>query len=85
VNENQWVKIVITPINVVNDPEISAEPVIFIREDDETEAMECCQYGCLRCDETLTSETVNTECEVSTDGEDFDEILRNSSFGEDKP
>ena len=66
-NQHQWVRIVITPINVVNDPEVSAEPVIFIREDDETEASECAQYGCLRCDEALNSETVNEDCEVETE------------------
>jgi hypothetical protein len=73
--DHQWVRIVITPINVVNDPEVSSEPVIFIGEADEVEAAECAQYGCLRCDETLTSESVNTRCQG--DNEAFDEILQN--------
>lgn len=63
-NKHSWVKIVITPIHVVDDPEVSSEPVILVTEVDEEEAKECAQYGCIRCDETLTSETVNSECEV---------------------
>ena len=64
VSKHSWVKITITPIHIVSDPAISAEPVVFISEADEIEAQECSQYGCIRCDETLTSETVNADCEV---------------------
>jgi hypothetical protein len=77
---HQWVKIVITPVHIVADPEVSSEPVIFIREDDQQEAEECAQYGCNRCDETLTSETVNTECDGGE--EDLEDLLRNT---EDRP
>lgn len=66
--DHSWVRIVITPIHVIDDPTVSEAPVVFIGEDDETEAAECAQYGCLRCDEPLTSETVRTHCE---DGEDL--------------
>lgn len=73
--KHQWVRIVITPIQVVADAEISAEPVIFTSEDDEVEAKECAQYGCIRCDSSLTSKTIDQNC--GGDDEEFDETLQN--------
>lgn len=65
-SEHHWVKMVITPIQVVDDPEISAEPVVFSTEADEIEAGECAQYGCLKCDEPLSHDSLRTQCEVTT-------------------
>jgi len=64
-SEHHWVKIQITPVHVLSDEGISDAPVVFTSDDDEIEAAENVQYGCLKCDETLTSKTVNTQCEVS--------------------
>lgn len=61
---HQWVKMVITPIHVIDDPEVSEDPVILSMEVDETEANECAQYGCIRCDEPLNSESFHTSCEA---------------------
>lgn len=84
-SKHSWVKITITPIHIVSDPVVSAEPVVFISEADEVEAIECSQYGCIRCDETLTSETVDADCEVNTeDDTDFEGLIRRSSFGDDE-
>lgn len=78
--KHQWVKIVITPVHIVSDPEISSEPVILITDDDQIEAEECAQYGCNRCDEALNSDNVHNDC--IPEDEEFDQILRESSFGE---
>lgn len=78
--KHSWIKIVITPVHIVSDSEVSSEPVIFISDADAIEAEECAQYGCNVCDEALTSETVDTDCDGGE--EYFDEILRRSSFGE---
>jgi hypothetical protein len=60
--QHEWVKIVITPIHVIDDPAVSSEPVIFSSEDDEIEAAEYAQYGCSKCDTSLDSDSVNTLC-----------------------
>lgn len=84
-SNHSWVKMVITPVNVVDDPEVSPEPVILIREDDEQEALECAQYGCIRCDQPLNSETLRTPCEVDTeDDDDLEALLRASRSGDEE-
>jgi hypothetical protein len=79
-SKHQWVKIVITPVHVIDDPEVSSEPVVLITEEDEAEALECAQFGCIRCDETLTSETLNEDCEVESET-----LWTNRSTEEDRP
>lgn len=64
-SKHHWVKIQITPVHVLSDANISDEPVVYSSEDDELEAEAAVQFGCLKCDETLTSKTVDTECSVS--------------------
>jgi hypothetical protein len=64
-SKHHWVKIQITPVHVLSDPHVSAEPVVYSSDDDEIEAAESVQYGCLKCDEPLTSNTVDADCEVS--------------------
>lgn len=64
-SKHHWVKIQITPVHVLSDSSISDEPVVYSSEDDEIEAAEAVQYGCLKCDEPLTSDTVDADCEVT--------------------
>jgi hypothetical protein len=63
-SKHHWVKIQITPVHVVSDSSISDEPVVYSSDDDEIEAAASVQYGCLKCDEPLTSDTVDADCEV---------------------
>lgn len=64
-SQHHWVKIQITPVHVLSDSSISDEPVVYSSDDDEIEAAEAVQYGCLKCDEPLTSETVDADCEAT--------------------
>lgn len=64
-SKHDWVKIQITPVHVLSDSSISDEPVVYSSDDDEIEAAEMVQYGCMKCDEPLTSKTVDADCEVA--------------------
>lgn len=59
IRQHQWVKIVVTPIDVLPDKE--GNPVVFVdpakQRDTETQA----RYGCFACNEPLES-NYGTEC-----------------------
>lgn len=57
--QHEWVKHVITPVEVL--PGLESEPVVMVDPDRQQAAEENAAYGCLKCSEPLHT-AFGTEC-----------------------
>lgn len=62
--EHQWVKMVITPIDVLSDGE--GNPIPFVDPDKQNQAEENASYGCYACTQPLEG-NYGTECQQEVD------------------